>query len=83
MSILSLDFLLDCCSPVRDAMKNLRESVDAEFNGRQDYLSLRSLSVRINDHLKWMCIRKNIILGFSDRLPFDCKTYFTIDSEDR
>lgn len=44
---------------------------------------MRNLSVKINDNLKWLTIRKNLILGFSDRFPYDSENYFKYESEEK
>ncbi|KAL4433508.1 hypothetical protein ABPG74_002905 [Tetrahymena malaccensis] len=61
----------------------LKENVFKNSKQEGNYLELRNLSVKINDNLKWLTIRKNLILGFSDRQRYDSENYFKYEAEEK
>ncbi|KAL4482572.1 hypothetical protein ABPG72_005815 [Tetrahymena utriculariae] len=64
-------------------LNQLKENVFKNSKQEGNYLELRNLSVKINDNLKWLTIRKNLILGFSDRQRYDSENYFKYEAEEK
>ncbi|EAS06140.2 PHD-finger protein (macronuclear) [Tetrahymena thermophila SB210] len=64
-------------------LNQLKENVFKNSKQEGNYLELRELSVKINDNLKWLTIRKNLILGFSDRQRYDSENYFKYEAEEK
>lgn len=69
---------------VPEQLRHLKEKVIRQtLHDEGDSKELILTSSNINDNLKWVTIRKNLINGFTDRLPYDSLKYYTYETDQK